>query len=253
MTKSTVGQTTKLARVLTKHLTPSLGIFFLLALGTTPASHGAEVLLPYDATYKISRSGLTAQRHIRLRRDGELYTLVARLEPTGLLALSGWKTVTEESRFVLKNDRIHPLTYRRDDGSTRIDKDIQINFDWSSGKSHGRAKGQAQELTLVPHLVDPLTFELAARRALLRGEQTPLIQVHEGHQIRPYRLIFEGQKSVPLGETNISTFQYFIDRQSKRRLYCWLMPDHYFLPARCERRHKKKLKTRSILVTSSLL
>ncbi|MDG2077389.1 MAG: DUF3108 domain-containing protein, partial [Arenicellales bacterium] len=194
---------------------------------------------------------LTAQRHIELRRDGEIYTLVATTKLTGLLALTGRGPIIEESRFVLENDRIRPLRYQREDGSDSHDKDIQINFDWPSGKSHGYAKGKQRIFPLISGLLDPLTFQLAARRSLMRGETTPVLHVHEGDRIRRYDFIEEETQMIQLRKKPIDTIRYFVDRGSKRRLYCWLAPTLDYLPIRLEQRHHEKLKTLSTLVNSS--
>ena len=87
-----------------------LGIGSLLALIGMPLG-AADALLPYDAAYEINRSGLTAQRRIHLRLDGETYTLVATTKLTGLLSLTGRGPIIEESRFVIEKDRIRPLRY----------------------------------------------------------------------------------------------------------------------------------------------
>jgi hypothetical protein len=233
-----------------RRLIHCLGIGTLLALIGMPLGT-ADTLLPYDALYKVSRSGLTAQRRIHLRLDGETYTLVATTKLTGLLALTGRGPIIEESRFVLEKGRIRPLRYQLEDGSDNHDKDIQINFDWLSGKSHGYAKGKQWQFPLISELLDPLTFQLAARRALMRGERTPVLHVHEGNRIRRYDFIKEATQTIRLGRKPIDTIRYFVDRGSKRRLYCWLAPTLNYLPIRLEQRHHEKLKTLSVLVNSS--
>lgn len=233
-----------------RRLIHCLGISTLLVLIGIPWA-AADTLLPYEAVYEVSRSGLTAQRRIELRLDGETYTLVATTKLTGLLALTGRGPIIEESRFVLEKDRIRPLRYQLEDGSDNRDKDIQINFDWPSGKSHGYAKGKQWQFPLISALLDPLTFQLAARRALMRGERTPVLHVHEGNRIRRYDFIEETTQTIQMGQKPIDTIRYFVDRGSKRRLYYWLAPTLDYLPIRLEQRHHKKLKILSILVNSS--
>ena len=233
-----------------RRLIHCLGIGTLLALIGMPLG-ATDALLPYDAVYKVSRSGLTAQRHIELRLDGETYTLVATTKLTGLLALTGRGPIIEESRFVLEKDRIRPLRYQLEDGSDNHAKDIQINFDWPSGKSHGYAKGKQWQFPLASGLLDPLTFQLAARRALMRGERTPVLHVHEGDRIRRYDFIEEATQTIQVGKNQVDAIRYFVDRRSKRRLYCWLAPTLNYLPVRLEQRHHEKLKTLSILVSGS--
>ena len=233
-----------------RRLIHCLGISTLLALIGIPLA-AADTLLPYDAVYEVSRSGLTAQRRIELRLDGETYTLVATTTLTGLLALTGRGPIIEESRFVLKNDRIRPLRYQLEDGSDNHAKNIQINFDWPSGKSHGYAKGKQRTFPLISGLLDPLTFQLAARRSLMRGETPPVLHVHEGDRIRRYDFIEEATQMIQLRKKPIDTIRYFVDRGSKRRLYCWLAPTLDYLPIRLEQRHHEKLKILSILVNSS--
>ena len=71
-----------------RRLIHCVGIGTLLALIGMPLG-ATDALLPYDAVYKVSRSGLTAQRRIELRQDGETYILFATTKLTGLLALTG--------------------------------------------------------------------------------------------------------------------------------------------------------------------
>ena len=177
--------------------------------------------------------------------------MVATTKLTGLLALTGRGPIIEESHFVLEKNRIRPLRYQLEDGSDSHDKDIQINFDWPSGKSHGYAKGKQRTLPLISGLLDPLTFQLAARRSLMRGETTPVLHVHEGDRIRRYDFIEEATQMIQLRKKPIDTIRYFVDRGSKRRLYCWLAPTLDYLPIRLEQRHHEKLKILSILVNSS--
>ena len=177
--------------------------------------------------------------------------MVATTKLTGLLALTGRGPIIEESRFVLEKDRIRPLRYQLEDGSDNHTKDIQINFDWPSGKSHGYAKGKQWQFPLISGLLDPLTFQLAARRALMRGEGAPVLHVHEGDRIRRYDFIEEATQTIQVRQKPIDTIRYFVDRGSKRRLYCWLAPTLDYLLIRLEQRHHEKLKTLSILVNSS--
>jgi hypothetical protein len=75
--------------------------------------------------------------------------------------------------------------------------------------------------------------------------------VHEGNRIRRYDFIEETTQTIQVGQKPIDTIRYFVDRGSKRRLYCWLAPTLDYLLIRLEQRHHEKLKTLSILVNSS--
>jgi hypothetical protein len=148
---------------------------------------------------------------------------------------------------------IRPTLYSIGEDKENPKRDIRIEFDWSLGLSEGFAKGEAQSFPLAVGTQDPLTFELMGRLLLAEGKRDFVLHVHEGHRVRDYRFIEEGEETLNIASRAISSTRFFIDRNSSRKLYYWFADDSAHLPLQIRQLHGQKTKGTVTLTRSTLL
>ena len=234
---------------------PSLGAALSLLLGLFPGAANASTLVlePFQSEYAVDYSGFRASRKVSLEKVGEEYILRSTTRLKGIARLSGYGPVYEVSRFTLQNGMIRPTLYSIGEDKENPKRDIRIEFDWSLGLSEGFAKGEAQSFPLTVGTQDPLTFELMGRLLLAEGKRDFVLHVHEGHRVRDYRFIEEGEETLNIASRAISSTRFFIDRNSSRKLYYWFADDSAHLPLQIRQLHGQKTKGTVTLTRSTLL
>ena len=234
---------------------PSLGAALSLLLGLFPGAANASTLVlePFQSEYAVDYSGFRASRKVSLEKVGEEYILRSTTRLKGIARLSGYGPVYEVSRFTLQNGMIRPTLYSIGEDKENPKRDIRIEFDWSLGLSEGFAKGEAQSFPLAVGTQDPLTFELMGRLLLAEGKRDFALHVHEGHRVRDYRFIEEGEETLNIASRAISSTRFFIDRNSSRKLYYWFADDSAHLPLQIRQLLGQKTKGTVTLTRSTLL
>lgn len=151
---------------------PARACALLLLLPLSQAVPAAEdpTNLPYAARYSIYRNGaLTGKVEVDLEWDDDGGRWIVRSEGSGthgLARLLGARD-SEETRGVLRDDRLLPERYRRHTQVAGIDDRWLVDFDRAAGQlliSHDR--GTPRELPMAGETVDPLTLKLEMRRRL---------------------------------------------------------------------------------------
>jgi hypothetical protein len=227
---------------------PILGLLpfaWCAALAAAPASLAPQPLSvqPFTAVYQLDWHGITAG-----------YTTVTLSQPTpgtyeystvnrprGILRLAFPDDIIEKSVFRVKEGHVEPLTYRETNPGK--DKDVSLQFDWTTGRAKGDAAGKSVDQPLEPGTQDPLSVQVELMRDLLAGEAPAHFLLFDHDIAKEYQYTREGTETVDTPFGRLDTVIYRSDRpDSDRVMRLWLAPSLGYLPVQGVRRRKGKVE-----------
>jgi hypothetical protein len=220
---------------------------FLLGSCCTAVGHSAESpVKPFDARYQVEWKGINAgSSDLVLTEAGTngAYSYVSRTNARGIFRLFLGNEIKQTSTFEMNETSVRPLLFRSDDGSSKTDQDVSLNFDWQAGRARGTSENKAVDLALRPGVQDPMSVQIAAMLDLLNGRLAPMYLLADKDEIKEY--IYSKEGTAKLG-TSIGEFETVIvtsqRRSSDRTLRMWFAPALGFVPVRAERSRNGKVE-----------
>ncbi len=159
----------------------------------------------------------------------------------GLFHLAFPDPISERSVFTVVNGHVAPLSYGEDDGRTRADQNVTLQFDWKTGRVRGMQDGKPVDQPLESGTQDPLSVQIELMRDLAAGSRPTHFLLFDKDEAEQYRYTRERTESLdtPLGR--LDTVVYRSDRQgSDRVMRLWLAPSLGYMPIQAERWRKGK-------------
>lgn len=224
-----------------------VAVLALCAMLPAPAHNGREATAappqPFTAVYAFQWHGITAGYSTLSLTEASpgryVYSSVSRAR--GLVRLVFPDPIIESTTFRMAGDRVQPLEYREDDGSSRRDQNVALQFDWNSKTVRGTAGKKMVEQPLEQGTQDPLSVQVALMRELAAGNSPTHFLLFDKTEAAEYHYTREGHVTLdtPLGR--FETVVYRSDRpDSDRLMRFWLAPTLGYLPIRAERRRRGK-------------
>lgn len=143
-------------------LGPTL-LALILSVFSLAGFAGDSVLKPYEAKYRISQNGLSADATRSLSKVGPHW----RLSQT---ASKWFVTIGEESLMeVTADQQVRPLQYRYEN-SLSSKRDQRIVFDWAAGTVADKSYQKPYSMPLKKDYSDQLSSQLQLRQRLLSGK-----------------------------------------------------------------------------------
>jgi Protein of unknown function (DUF3108) len=216
---------------------------FLIALALSGMAAAAaadpQPLKPFSITYNLEWRGMgagTSTLELTTSADAT-YVFRSTNLARGFFRLAFPDAITQTSRFSLVDGAVTPLSYRSDDGSSKTDRDVNLNFDWKSGKATGVAEDKPVDVELKPGTQDSLSVQIALMMELAANHTPESFLLLDKRELKEYRYTREGTAvlNTPLGK--IDTVIYRSERVATgttRVTRFWLAPSLGFLPARAE-------------------
>jgi hypothetical protein len=140
----------------------------LLAAGfMLPAVAGAEEPGSYEARYSAYRNDkFVGENRVKLELDGDQWTMLSEARGTrGLARLLKLKD-TEKSSGKLEEGNYLPSTYRHHTSAVGIERGWSAEFDWDAAIVRTEPDDGDFSLPLENGTLDPLSLDMALRRAL---------------------------------------------------------------------------------------
>lgn len=193
-------------------------------------------LLEYTAEYQASANGLAATAIRRLSRmDESAYRLSNSLEAK--LAGQTLARLEQASEFTLRGDLVVPLNYSYQlSGVSRASQ--AISFNWDAGVALSTEDDESWQLQLVDGVMDPLSYQVAIRKALTDGDDTVnfSFEIIDGDEIQThrYRRVGEELLTTPLGELNTLKLERVRETSDERATEIWLATDWDYLLTRID-------------------
>lgn len=209
----------------------------------------AEVLSPFEATYKASHGiiGL-GEATFRLTRDDQCWRWHGVAEPRGLASLLVGR-ITDDSRFCVADDgALRPRRFKHEEVGDDEDS-YRLAFDWQAGT----ATYNGGETFEVPaDSVDPFLLQLAARLWLERSDDPAGLAPREftvvdENEIKRYRLAVSEGGSVETGAGTFETIRVARVDDASKQLIFWAAPELDYLPVKVEHRKDGKTQIRFLL------
>jgi hypothetical protein len=215
------------------------------ALGLVMAgASGAATLQPFVAQYQAKYTWLSVgDIRLELKRDGMpgRWILETRGDPSGLARLVASGTLVQTSWMQVAGDGVRPLKFRLDDGMDRAKEDVSLDFDWSSSRARGVAKGEPVDTKLVPNTQDPVSFQFAMMLALQNGHEPGQLPMIDGQKIKLYDHTFLREERIKTPAGTFDTVVYRSARpESSREAIMWLAPKLGYLAVQVEQYRKGK-------------
>jgi hypothetical protein len=193
---------------------------------------------PFKASYVLSWKGISAaSADLDLTRssDGH-YTYVSRNLAKGLFRLAFPGEITQKSTLQIDGERVVPLSYRGDDGTSSSDRDVSLDYDWSTGRVRGIAEKEKVDLELRADAQDPMTVQIAMIMQLAAGREPREFWLVDKKEIKEYRYTREAPARVRTALGEFDTVVYSSRRPDSDRITrVWYAPALGYTPVKAER------------------
>jgi hypothetical protein len=212
----------------------------LAAAGVPGAQEPAPVTLePFTASYAIVWKGMNAgTNELQLeRRPNGQYLYTSRSNARGLFRLVLRGEILQTTTVEVDARGVRPLQYRGDDGTSATDRDISLDFDWSTGAITGVAENKKVHLDLPAGVQDPMSIQLALIHDLRAGREVSGYRMADKDEIKTYVYTYEGKARIETDIGALDTVVYSSHREgaSKRVTRMWHAPSLGHIPVKAER------------------
>lgn len=194
---------------------------------------------PFSATYDTEWRGISAgtSRFELVHIGGNEYTYRSLNLARGLFRLAFPDAITQMSRFIIVDDAVIPMSYRADDGSSKTDRDVSLDFNWQNSRVTGVAENKPVSVPLEPGTQDALSVQIALMIELAAGRSPKHFLLLDKDELKDYQYTREGTTTLATALGKIETVIYRSMRVgpgSTRVTRMWLAPSLGFLPLRAE-------------------
>lgn len=221
------------ARLLRAGLLP-----LLITVGlTTPAAH-ADELKPFEVSYSALYHGFTiAQATLTLvRRDADTWVYTSKTESRGFARLLTTPPV-KESVMRVSAAGVQPLSFRVGSGSPSTPKDIQLRFDWETGRLSGLYESAQLDMLAPPGTQDQLSIGIDLVNTLVRGKQPDQVVLMDGKTPHHYRFVREKEEILNTKIGKVPTIVYSRTKaEGPEFSRFWLAPGYGFVPMKVEQK-----------------
>ena len=204
-------------------------------------AHGAG-LEPFTHVYRGKISFVPVEAAVTLARDDDgewRYDSVSRTR-----GWAAWKKgeIEESSRFTLTDEGLRPLTYRKLDGFSDRDRNVETRF------TRGEVSSVYRDDTIVHSaqdgpVYDLLSFRLALRLDLARGRLAERYEVVDGRgRLRSITISRHGAEAISTGFGRIEAERLEYSTRSDRRYVVWFAPELDHVLVRLEEHRDGRLR-----------
>lgn len=225
----------------------ALIVAVLVALALTlsaPARAGDGALLPFVAEYDIRYGSMgVGSSRTELRRLPETgrWQIESLSDAKGLARLVASSTISQRSTFEVDDARLRPLSYRFDDGTSRADRDVSLEFDWSARRVRGTAEKEPVDLPADPGLQDAASIQAYVLFCLRTGTEPGLVAMIEKDRVKQYRYtqLRRERLKTALGTLDTVVFRSARDGSSRETIF-WFAPALGYAMVQAEQRRDGK-------------
>jgi hypothetical protein len=199
-------------------------------------------LKPFRATYNAEWKGMTAgTTTLELRRAGpDLFAYSSTSNARGIFRMAFSETLMQTSTFRIHEGAVQPVTFR---GIDEKEREINLNFDWTTLKISGVAKDHEIDLPLTAGVQDPMSLQISMLRNVAAGKTPPTVSMIDSDKLKDYELRLEGSARIDTALGELDTVVYTTRRANADRVTrTWVAPALGYLPVKAERIRGKKVE-----------
>jgi len=218
-------------------------LFVLLAavaIGHSVAAAAEDWLAPFVAEYDVKYGSLsvgTSRTELVRAALPNRWVIESRSTASGFAKLIAGGTLAQHSSFELDAAGLRPLNYRFDDGTKRTTRDVELQFDWLSGRIMGMAEGSTVDLPVAAGLQDAASIQASVLLHLRRGMEPGTIAMIEKDRIKHYRYTLLRHERLPTALGVLDTVVYRSAREgSGRETLIWYAPALGYVTVQAEQR-----------------
>ncbi|MGB8328324.1 MAG: DUF3108 domain-containing protein [Steroidobacteraceae bacterium] len=222
-----------------------LGIGVATAALAAPFAAAQNGPRPFVATYTVQWKGFNAgTTTLDLKpQNGTRYVYRSRMMARGLFRLAFPDEITQTSIFSIANGMPRPLSYRADDGSSRTERDVALDFDWQGNRVTGTAERQPVDLALQPGVQDAMSVQIAMMLALATQAAPTTFLMIDKNEVKDYVYAPEGTAKLQTALGELDTVIWSSRRpDSDRVTRMWYAPSLGFIPVRAERTRGSRIE-----------
>lgn len=210
----------------------------LFLAGTVYAATPAN----FSAMYVISDNKPISHRNLTLKLQGNRYTLSAKTEAVGLLAVLNPGAIIEQSQGRIDKGVVVPSHYMRSNPNNKK-KNLDLSFDWK--KSEILSKTSPTDITykISAHTHDMLSETLSVMVKPPMGSSK--LDIATRSRPKFYVLKRIGEETIRTAAGEFKTVKYQRTRNGKkdRIVYIWCAPKLDNLPVKIQKQKKGKVHT----------
>jgi len=217
----------------------------LLLTGVTlcaPCASSGELIAlpPHTAVYRVLFKGIGAgDFELQLRRGtaADSYRYETIPHPSLLARLIVSADSREISEFRVTEAGVVPQSYHLDDGGSHKD-DMELRYDWSTGRVHGRAGAKPVDLAIGAGTQDVMSIRAAILHDLAAGKTATEYAMIDQDEVKTYVYRKTGSESVATPQGSYDTVVWESrrkgsDNRDKTWKY-WYAPALGYLPVRAD-------------------
>jgi hypothetical protein len=213
------------------------------SLVAATAGDTAAKLQPFTARYAVVWRGFnagTTDLDLAREADGQ-FVYASRANARGLFRAVFSEEITQTSWFDVNEQGVRPRRYRADDGSSKTERDISLDFDWRAGRARGTAEDKTVDVALEPGVQDAMSIQVALLFDLLRGEKPGTYRLLDKDTIKEYAYTYQGEERLKTALGEVDTVIYTSQRAGSSRLTrTWYAPSLGYVAVRGEQMRNGK-------------
>jgi Protein of unknown function (DUF3108) len=193
-----------------------------------------------------TKIGLMERRFFQ--EDDGNYAFRSESKTTGFISFFRKDHIVEVSNWGFIDSSFKPLLYKYQHTGGKKDRDVEISFNWDTGKIKNRVNDSTWNMQTEPGILDKLLYQLTIMSDLSAGIVPESYTIADGGKIKQYKFtrIAEEILKTPLGE--FKTIKILRQKlNSKRDTFLWCAYDLGFLPVKVINTEKKGRLTTAII------
>jgi len=215
-----------------------------------PAAPG---LTRYTARYQVSYRGISGGELEQSLHPGAVagqWVYESRAYPNLLGRIAVSPDARQRSTMELSAAGVRPLTLVFDDGSDTSAKDVNIVFDWATGRVHGQAKEKTFDYPVAAGTQDSASVQAAMINELLAGREPKSFWILNGAKLQEFRYWPEGHATVVTPYGQFDTVVWASQHPGSNRLNrVWHAPQLGYVPVQAIQYNKGRPDVQLKLVT----
>ncbi len=166
---------------------------------------------------------------------------------TGIAALFGNKSSTQESRWRYRNGHIQVLDYRSRRRGGDDDDNEHLIFDWGTMRVKNTGAGEHWDIPLPEDAVDRLIMQLAMLFDLRNGKTELRYQVPRQGRIKIYTFGLVSEETIDLASASYRTLKIERKNENRDQSLVWIAPKLNYFPVRFLKHKKSGVKIELVL------
>ena len=215
-----------------------------------PAQPAEPVLAPFVIEYDVRYAGVgvgTSRTELSRGNDPGTWVIESSADASGLAQLVAGGTISYRSDFVLAGQTVRPASYRFDDGTRNVERDVTLEFDWPDGRVRGVAGQEPVDVALESGLQDAASIQAQVLARLRSGTEPGLIAMIEKDRVKRYQytLVRHERLETAIGALDTVVYRSARDARGRETLQ-WYAPSLGFAVVQAEQRRdgKRTFETR---------